>query len=1029
MRTYSLLLTVASIVAFHGFNQIGCAEEGAIAIAELKRDTAVDFEKEILPIMRRKCLACHNNTDAESDLVLETPQSILKGGSEGPAAVPGKGAESLLLRVTARQAEPFMPPEDNDVGAKPLTPEELGLLKLWIEQGAKGEVRGQAELNWQPLPPGVNPIYSVTVSPDGQFVAAGRANQIFMYHVPSKREVGRLTDPALMETDIYNRPGVSHLDLVQSLQFSPDSQLLASGGYRTVKIWRRAPNDRKLSIVDLESLPTAVAVSPDGKAVAISQQNGSVLLMSGVSVKSLSGHKEAVTGIRFFGEGSRIVTSSLDRTFRVFSASDGEPLLVVETPSPLNDVELVEKESRIATAGADNVVRLWELPESLPDAEGTTLEPSSELKGHSGPITSLARVGAAGAQLLSGSQDGTFRYWEVGTGKVLRQVKHGGPVESVAAHPDGSRFASASSDNTAKLWNPKGEQLAILKGDFRRQIRVEEVEQTLAVAKRQIENTKADLKAVTDRKTAEEKNAKTSAESVKKAKEDLAKKEEAAKKAVADKQAAEKTVTDSKSQIASAETAKKNAEAVVALTTSTLANADADIQSAQEAVQAAQKLLDDAKARSAAVTKAAAGVKKDALAVKGQAEKGVQQAAKQIESAQAAAKKAEEDLKKVTQATDKVIGERDAAKKTLESATRTASRADAAVMKVTDQIPQVEVTVKQSEEKAKQVETLLATVKKEAGESEKPFRAIAFSLDGRSIATGGADQSVRTWDAQSGAAIETYAGHAAELRGLAFTPTGDVVSIAADKTVYLWNTNPEWKLAQTFGSPDSPQFEDRVTALDFSPDSKLLATGGGEPSRSGELKILNVADGTLVKEITDAHSDTIFGLDFSPDGKQIASCGADRFAKIFDVQSGEFVRAFEGHTHHVLGVSWRADGRQLATSGADNVIKVWDVVTGDQKRTITGFGKEVTAVRFVASGDNVVASSGDKSVQMKNATNGRNVRGFSGATDFMYCVMTSRNGKLIAAGGQDSVVRIWSDDGKVLVNFSAPQLPTATEGD
>src|SRR6185436_16178424 len=157
------------------------ASAAPIAITEVKHEGPVDFEKEILPIFRRNCLACHSATEAESDLTLETPQTILKGGSEGPAVVAGKSAESLLLKLAARQKEPFMPPPDNDVKAKALTPQELGLIKLWIDQGAKGEVKSAlAHITWQPLPAGINPIYAVAITPDGQYAAAGRANQIFL---------------------------------------------------------------------------------------------------------------------------------------------------------------------------------------------------------------------------------------------------------------------------------------------------------------------------------------------------------------------------------------------------------------------------------------------------------------------------------------------------------------------------------------------------------------------------------------------------------------------------------------------------------------------------------------------------------------------------------------------------------------------------------------------------------------------------------------------------------------------------------
>ena len=218
------------------------ATAAAIEIAAIQHAGDVDFEKEILPILRQNCLACHSSTKAESDLNLETPRTMLTGGGSGPAVVAGKGAESLLLQVASHQEEPVMPPEGNTAGAKNLTPEQLGLVKLWIDQGATGGVSAGAGVVWQPLPAGVNPIYAVAITPDGQYAAASRANQIFVYHVPSKRALGRLTDPKLLESGLYKGPGVADLDLIQSLAFSPDGQLLASGGFRTAKLWRRGRN-------------------------------------------------------------------------------------------------------------------------------------------------------------------------------------------------------------------------------------------------------------------------------------------------------------------------------------------------------------------------------------------------------------------------------------------------------------------------------------------------------------------------------------------------------------------------------------------------------------------------------------------------------------------------------------------------------------------------------------------------------------------------------------------------------------------
>jgi WD40 repeat protein len=214
---------------------------------------------------------------------------------------------------------------------------------------------------------------------------------------------------------------------------------------------------------------------------------------------------------------------------------------------------------------------------------------------------------------------------------------------------------------------------------------------------------------------------------------------------------------------------------------------------------------------------------------------------------------------------------------------------------------------------------------------------------------------------------------------------------------------------------------DRVTALDFSPDGALLAVGGGEPSRSGEIKIYKVENGQLVLAVKEPHSDTVNCLEFSPDGQQLASCAADRFVKVWNVTDGKFIRSFEGHTHHVLGVAWRADGRMLVSSGADMVVKVWDTRTGDQLRTIQNqFNKEVTSVGFVGDGDVIVATSGDSRVRFMNAANGGNVRDFGGTAEYMYAGAASADGKTVIAGGLDSVLRIWNDQGQEQAKFAAP---------
>src|SRR3954469_15517396 len=105
----------------------------ALPVVDVKRDAPVSFDQEILPLLSANCLACHNRTKAKADLVLETPADMLKGGENGPAIVPKRSADSLLLKLAAHQQDPVMPPKGNKVAASNLTGEQLGLLKLWID--------------------------------------------------------------------------------------------------------------------------------------------------------------------------------------------------------------------------------------------------------------------------------------------------------------------------------------------------------------------------------------------------------------------------------------------------------------------------------------------------------------------------------------------------------------------------------------------------------------------------------------------------------------------------------------------------------------------------------------------------------------------------------------------------------------------------------------------------------------------------------------------------------------------------------
>lgn len=317
-------------------------------------------------------------------------------------------------------------------------------------------------------------------------------------------------------------------------------------------------------------------------------------------------------------------------------------------------------------------------------------------------------------------------------------------------------------------------------------------------------------------------------------------------------------------------------------------------------------------------------------------------------------------------------------------------------------------------------EQALADAKKAASESARPVLRLAFSGEGRLVAGQDASGVCYSWSANNGLPVGVFDAGVVEGGEVVFGfGKGDVLWVGVRGQETAWDLSCKWSLERQIGaSVGRSPFADRVYALAFSPDGKTLATGGGEPSREGEIRLWNVETGAQKRAITKAHSDTVFALGFSPDGKLLASGGADKMARLSEAATGKVVRTMEGHTGHVLSLDWSADGRQLVTAGADNVAKVWEVATGQRKRNVDGYEKEVTGVRFVGVSGNVATSSGDSKVRLVGA-DGKEIRVFEQVTDFMQALALRRDGTQLVSGGQDGMLRVWTTEtGKIEASFA-----------